>query len=165
MIQHPWNGSFVGSWWNFDQRQSKKTLWKLLQNFQIWLKWNAKKIYGFCPFWYPIYFCILGPKHISKTKISAKTTSLGKSNKSRSQKNDKVLIKLSKKKLGVQIGSKLPPWSWAKESSEILTYYIIGTSIYTFWMPRYGYWVFAILNFTQKKQLLSWFMTSLDPFL
>ena len=47
----------------------------------------------------------------------------------------------------------MPPWGYAKRSPEILTSPIIGPSIYTFWMPSFSFWVFAILNFTQKKQL------------
>ena len=36
--------------------QSKKhSVWKILQNFKFWLKWNAPKIYSFGPFWGPSY--------------------------------------------------------------------------------------------------------------
>ena len=47
----------------------------------------------------------------------------------------------------------MPPWGYAKGSPEILTSPIIGPSIYNFWMPSFNFWVFAILNFTQNKQL------------
>ena len=53
------------------------------------------------------------PKILLKTKISAKTASLGKSNsvRPRSQKNHRILVKLNKKEtiFWAQTGSKLPP--------------------------------------------------------
>ena len=107
-------------------------------------------------------------KNLLKTKISANTASLGISNKvsARSQKNHSILVKLSKKKekLGTQIGSKLLPGDCAKVSSEILTQLIIVLSIYTFWMPSFSFWIFAVLNFTQRKQVFFWLMTLLDQF-
>ena len=33
----------------------KDIVWKILQNFEFWLKWNAPKVYAFGPFWGPIY--------------------------------------------------------------------------------------------------------------
>ena len=33
-------------------------------------------------------------------------------------------------------------------------YPIIGPATYTFWMPSFSFWVFVILNFSQKKHLL-----------
>ena len=132
-------------------------------NFKIWLKWDALKVYGFGPFWDPGY--CWKTKNLLEFKISANTTSLGISNNvnARSQNNHRILVKLSKKKLGTQIGSNLPPWGCAKALSEILTY-VIAPSIYTFWMTHFSCWIFAVLNFTMKKQLFLWFMNLLDPF-
>ena len=50
-------------------------------------------------------------KKLLITKISAKTASLGMSNNicPRSRKHHRILVKLSKRKLGAQIESKLPP--------------------------------------------------------
>ena len=31
-------------------------------------------------------------------------------------------------------------------------------------MPSFSFWIFAVLEFTLKKQLLFWFRTQLDPF-
>ena len=38
---------------------------RILQNFEIWLKWNTLKVYGFGSFW--------GPTYCRKTKDFAKT--------------------------------------------------------------------------------------------
>ena len=80
------------------------------RKFTVFVHFGAQFTFTY---WGPNIF--LKPKFLQKQHLSENQIS------PRSQKNDKVLIKLSKKKLGVQIGSKLPPWSCAKESSEILT--------------------------------------------
>ena len=58
------------------------------------------------------------PKKLLKTKIYAKTASLGIPNNvsPRSQKNHRILVELGKKKFFVcaQIGSKLPPGAASK---------------------------------------------------
>ena len=64
-------------------------------------------------FYFEAQFTTEKPKLLLKTKISAKTTSLGKSNsvRPRSQKNHRILVKLKKKKniSWAQHGSKLSP--------------------------------------------------------
>ena len=47
------------------------TVWKILQNFAFWLKWDAPKVYSFGPFWAPIY--------CRKTKNIAKNQNFSKS--------------------------------------------------------------------------------------
>ena len=47
------------------------TVWKILQNFAFWLKWDAPKVYSFGPFWSPIY--------CRKTKNIAKNQNFSKS--------------------------------------------------------------------------------------
>ena len=85
-----------------------------------------------------------------KTKISAKTTSLGVSQGlEKSQNSCKIKQKNS---FGAQIGSELPPWGHVKGLSEILTQSIIGPSIFAFWMSSFSFWVYVVLEFTQKKQ-------------
>ena len=70
--------------------EGKYSAWKILQNFEFWFKWNTPKVYSFGPFWVPIY---KKPKILLETKISAKTTSLGKSNNvsSRSPKDHRIV--------------------------------------------------------------------------
>ena len=94
------------------------------------------------------------PKILLKTKSSGKTTFLWISNNItlRSQKNLSILVKSIKKNWGPKLGLNFP-LGCAKGSSEILTQPIIGPFICTFWMPSFSFWVFVILNFTQKKQL------------
>ena len=64
--------------------------------------------------------------------------------------------------MGAQTGSKLPPWGQRVIRNSHITCNRTP-SIYTFWMLSFSFWVFAVLNFTKKKQLLFWFMT-LGPF-
>ena len=74
LILHPWNGPFlsylarispniVRSCWNFDQRSSNNTDtlfdWKILQDFENWLKWNVLTVYGFGPVLGPIYYRLI----------------------------------------------------------------------------------------------------------
>ena len=63
-------------------------------------------------FYFEAQFTTEKPKLLLKTKISAKTTSLGKSNsvRPRSQKNHRILVKLKKKKtsLGPNMGLNCP---------------------------------------------------------
>ena len=64
------------------------------------------------------------------------------------------------------IGCKLPPRGCARGSSEILTKPTTGSSICTFWMPSFSFWVFAAVGFTQKKQpRFFWIRTHSERFL
>ena len=93
-------------------------------------------------------FTVGKPKILLKPKISAKTASLGIINNvsPRSQKNQKILVKLSQKTFsGPKLGL------YYHYGSIILTQPIIGPSIYTFWMSSFSFWVFVILDFSQKN--------------
>ena len=35
--------------------RDENSVWKVLQNLEFWLKWDAVKIYSFGPYWSPIY--------------------------------------------------------------------------------------------------------------
>ena len=98
------------------------TAWKILQNFAFWLKWDTPKVYGLGPFWGLIY--CQKTKNIAKNKICTKTKSLGIWHNviPTSQKNHRMLKKLSQKTtfFGPKIGLNWP-WSHTKGSSEILT--------------------------------------------
>ena len=94
------------------------------------------------------------PKILIKTKISAKTASLGIINNAspRSQKNHRILGKLCLKtffgpklSLNCHLGS--------KDHSQILTEPIIGPAIYAFWISSFSFWVFAVFDFSQTKPL------------
>ena len=95
------------------------------------------------------------PYRISlKTKISAKTASIGIINNiySRSQKNHRSLQKLSGKsffepKLGLLCHN------GSKSYSQILTQPIIGPLIYTFQMSSFRFWVFTIFDINKKNPL------------
>ena len=91
------------------------TVWKILPNLDFWIKWNAVK------FHIGAQFTVGKPKILLKTKIFAKTASLGIINNisSRSQKSQNSFKITPKNTFWVQIGSKLPPW--VKGSSQILT--------------------------------------------
>ena len=122
LIENPWNSPFLGflalippnivpSCWNFDQREFNKTNTLLGKSFKL-LKFGSNKTH-----WKSTVLVHFGaqftagkPKILLKTKISAKTTSLGIPNNisARSQRNHIVLVKLSEN-LEAQIGSKSPP--------------------------------------------------------
>ena len=86
------------------------TVWTIIQNFAYFGS-NGTRLKFTVLFTFGAQFTAGKPKILLKTKIFAKTKSLGISNNvsPRSQKNYRILVKLSKKYfLGGQIGSKSP---------------------------------------------------------
>ena len=73
----------------------KNSAWKILQNLGFWLKWNVVSVH------IGSQFTVGKPKILLKTKTSAKSASLGIINNvsPRSQKNHRILVKLSQKTL------------------------------------------------------------------
>ena len=121
---------------------------------KFWVLAQMEHTQSFGPFWGPIYHW--KTKNIAKTQNFSKAVSFVISNNisSTPQKNHRILVKLSTKNIfWTQIGFKLPPEGRAKGSSEILTLPILGSSIYTLWMPSFNFSAFVALDFTQKKQL------------
>ena len=94
----PYSPKYCSILWKFwpEVVSSKiNTVWKILQIFAFWLKWDAPNVYSFGPFWGPIYCW----KTKNITKNQKKPASLGISNdlSFRSQNNHRILVKLSKK--------------------------------------------------------------------
>ena len=75
----------------------KDSIWKILQNFEFLLKWNVLKVYSLGSFRSPSHR--RKTKNIAKNQISARTTLLRISSNEipRSQKNQRILVTLSKK--------------------------------------------------------------------
>ena len=99
------------------------------------------------------------PKILQKTKISAKTTSLGISNNvsPRSQKNNRVLAKLNKKNWGPKLGLHCPIWQC---QGVIRNSHIAYNSTYHLYFldVKFQLLSISVLNFIQQKQLffVSW---------
>ena len=121
------------------------------------------KVYDFGPFWGPIY--CWKTKNIAKINIFCKNNILKISNNvsPRSQKDNKVLVKLNKKDWSPKLGLNGPHVQ--KGHQKFSHRAIIGPSIYTFWMPSFSFWVFAVLNFLQKKQILGFVHDPIGPIL
>ena len=92
--------NIVWSCWNFDFNfdfnfeavsNKKNSAWKILQSLGFWFKWNVVSVH------IGAQFTVGKPKILLKTKISAKSPSLGIINNvsARSQKNHRILVKLS----------------------------------------------------------------------
>ena len=61
----PYYCSILLKFWP-DVVQLDKHIWKILQNSENCLKWNALKVYSFGPFWGPIY-CWVIPWQVTQT--------------------------------------------------------------------------------------------------
>ena len=114
LIQHPWNGPFLGFFGLYSPKyclillkllpevvsNKKNSVWKILQNLEFWLKWNVVKVSVVVKVTVSVHigahFTTGKPKILLKAKISAKTASLGIINNVslRSQKNHRILVKL-----------------------------------------------------------------------
>ena len=90
--------------WSELVSDTKNSIWKILQNLEFWLKWNAVNVYIFGPYWSPIYR--RKTKNIAKNQKYCKNCTLVIINKvsPRSQKNHRIIVKFSQKILS---GSKL----------------------------------------------------------
>ena len=102
------------------------------------------------------------PKILLKIKISVKTPFFGISiNVShRSQKNRRILVKLSEKKTNIfwsQIASKFP--TWGQRQRVIRNFHIAYNrpSIYTFWMPSFSFWYLLLSTLPRRKNYVLWF--------
>ena len=88
-IESGWNspsfGDFLGPYshkwdlilltlWPEEVSNEKNRVWKILQNFESWLKWNTPIVYIFGLFWGPIY--CWKAKNIAKTQNFCKNCTL-----------------------------------------------------------------------------------------
>ena len=161
-MKWPFLGSFVcfgllnmfQSCWHFYQRQSS---WIK----KMWLE-NILKVSILAPMGctqskikVKIKGKFLGPIYTQKTKnskIFPKTKFLALSNNinTKSQKNHRILVKLSKKNWGRgQNGYKLPPWDQPNRNSQP----IASPFFHSLSIPSFSVCLYTILNFTWKIPL------------
>ena len=136
LIQYLWNGPFLGIlglippnivWpcWDFDQRHcSSKTNTVFKKSLKI-LNFGSNEMHP--KFTVLVHFraqfTARKPKILLKSKISGKATSLGILNNvsPRSQKDHRILLKLSKSKHFLGSNLWIVPWGYMKGLSKFLT--------------------------------------------